>query len=105
MSASSPVTMVKLGRGPPVYRGTSLHTCTSVIPYGLNAYVGLLYALHMYALHMQSKERQKDTISTYVRIYLLCPQSVQILSGVEKYSTDLAKLFLSLPSHRQTDTV
>ena len=71
MSASSPVTMVKLGRGPPVYRGASLHTCTSVIPYGLNAYVGLMYALHMYALHMyalhmQSKERQKDTISTYV---------------------------------------
>ena len=66
MSASSPVTMVKLGRGPPVYRGTSLHTCTSAIPYGLTAYVGLMHALHMYALHMQSKERQKDTISTYV---------------------------------------
>ena len=62
MSASSPVTMVKLGRGPPVYRGTSLHTCTSVIPYGLTAYVG-----HMYALHMQSKERQK---TPYLHTYL-----------------------------------
>ena len=103
MSASSPVTMVKLGRGPPVYRGTSLHTCTSVIPYGLTAYVGHVYALHMYALHMQSKERQKTPF--YIRIYLLCQQSFQILSGVEKYSTDLAKLFLSLPSHRQTGTV